>query len=141
MRYGRLTYHVSLCRIDVKFALVGATEPVYPAVLKESGNYPDLGTQSDLSIIGNRCLSLEGAPGAFQNELKSIIRHLSDITRYIESHRLGLIEDNNKYEFEAEQRTHIEHRLLSIHVGKNSIEGCCRLAMLLFVNTVLWDGK
>jgi hypothetical protein len=142
------THTLSVCRIDVKIALICATKPLYPAVRNVSMPHPIFSTEADLSIVGSRCLNLEGMSGPFGDELNSITSYLGDITRYTEYYRRAHNQGMCKTDFDDEQRIYIEHRILSIpfdyhqfYVGNNSIERCYRLAILLFINTVLWQGQ
>jgi hypothetical protein len=147
MRAGRFTHTLSVCRIDINFALIGATEPVYPFIHSTQCSCPVLSTEVDLSIVGSRCLSLAGCSGAFHNEMNPIIRHIADFTRYTEIYRRRQNQEICDEESDDNHMVYIERQLLSIpfdhhhlHIDNSSIEGCCRLAMLLFVNTVLWHG-
>lgn len=77
-----------------------------------------------------------------------VFHDLAEMTRYAELVRRQLptgVEDDDEDFFDT-QNLFIEYRLLSYRfdsitgefLGDNSIEGCCRLAALLYVNTVLW---
>lgn len=80
--------------------------------------------------------------------MMQVFHDLAEMTRYAELVRRRLatgVEDDDEDFFDT-QNLFIEYRLLSYRfdpvteefLGDNTIEGCCRLASLLYVNTVLW---
>lgn len=93
---------------------------------------PDLGTRL-----------IEQWPHISANErLVSIFYDMARITRYTEAVFDWLFpysEDDSYYEYINYENLSIEHRLLA-HQADNLIEECCRLASILYANTVLVRG-
>jgi hypothetical protein len=100
----------------------------------------------DLEILASRLLSLS-SPSIFEKDMVDIFSDLRDLVIHTELWRRGNVQGMRYEEFGDDQRVNIEHKLLSLPfechqwMGDNSIQGCCRLAALLFINTVLWLGK
>ncbi|KAJ9221667.1 transcriptional regulator family: Fungal Specific TF [Paecilomyces variotii] len=144
-----LTVVSQIATTDVKISIVGLTKPIFPFVKPIRRTTKAIpAADADIARIASNLLTLPDPSVLFSPNMMQVFHDLAEMTRYAELVRRRLptgVEDNDEDFFDT-QNLFIEYRLLSYRfdpiteefVGDNTIEGCCRLAALLYVNTVLW---
>ncbi|GAD92093.1 hypothetical protein NFIA_080900 [Paecilomyces variotii No. 5] len=138
-----------IIRTDIKISIVSLTKPIFPFVKPvRRTSKPILAVDAEIARLASNLLNLPDPGVLFSPDMMQVFHDLAEMTRYAELVRRRLptgVEDDDEDFFDT-QNLFIEYRLLSYRfdpiteefLGDNTIEGCCRLASLLYVNTVLW---
>lgn len=103
----------------------------------------------DVALLATRLISMTRIPGIFGGVMSQLIYDLLELSWYAEwiKAETGYMEFNEETEdyfnnevLYVEYSLHKDRYTASGEVkGDNSIEGCCRLACLLFHNSAIWS--
>lgn len=138
-------------RTDIRVACMALTRPIFPFIrYARPSQIPDLGPDSNSFLMASRLLSLAQVPGFFSEAMTSTIYDLLDLTQYAEcvkgvsGYPQGFITDEVEDYFNNEV-LYVEYSIhrdrfteLGIPKGDHTVEGCVRLACLIFHNTAIW---
>ncbi|OJJ46936.1 hypothetical protein ASPZODRAFT_115707 [Penicilliopsis zonata CBS 506.65] len=136
---------------DIRVACMSFTRPIFPFIRSDSPpQYPLIPPDEDLVPIASRLMSLVQIPGIFGDAMSKIIYDLSQLTLYAEWLRRDasgyLAFDEVTEDYFNTEVLYLEYALHSDRYteqgevkGDATIEGCVRLACLLFHNTAIWN--
>lgn len=127
------------------------TKPIFPFLRStRPPTFSVIPPHEDLSLLALNLTSLIEIPGIFGEDMRSAIYDLRELTWYaewIKSDVSGASHFNDETEhYFNNEVLHVEYTLHQDRYlptgqakGDASIEGCVRLACLLFHNTAIWD--
>ncbi|KAJ5959883.1 uncharacterized protein N7479_007033 [Penicillium vulpinum] len=135
---------------DIRVACMAHAKPIFPFVRYVRPQRLSLIPPSDdVALLSTRLFPLLKIPGIFGEAMPQIVYDLLELSWYAE-----WIKGNSGYkEFNEETEdyfnTEVLHVEYQLHMdrytatgqvkGDNSIEGCTRLALLLFHNSAIWN--
>ncbi|KAJ9269504.1 transcriptional regulator family: Fungal Specific TF [Paecilomyces variotii] len=136
---------------DIRVACMALTRPIFPFIrYSRPPQIPDLGHYCGSFPIASRLLSFAQIPGFFSTSMISTIYDLLDLTQYAEcvkgvsGYPQGFITEEVEDYFNNEV-LYVEYSIhrdrfteLGIPKGDHTVEGCVRLACLIFHNTSIW---
>lgn len=138
-------------RTDIRVSCMTLTKPIFPFIrYARPSHLPVLVPDSNAPITASRLLSLTRIPGVLGDTMVEIIYDLLELTLYAEWVRSGSLYSQELLSEETEDyfNTEVLHVEYSLHKdrytetgelkGDDTIEGCVRLACLLFHNTTIW---
>lgn len=137
---------------DVRVACMALTKPIFPFVrlARPASANAVIPPTKELSILATRLISLTEIPGFFSEQLMRTIHDLAELVFYAESVR-G--ENTAYHEFNEQLDEYFNNEVLYVEYslnadrytatgeakGDNIVEGCVRLASLLFHNSCIWQ--
>lgn len=138
------------CRTDVRVACMALTKPIFSFVRYARPSHLTITPPNkDLSIAASRLLSLTKIPGIFSDAMSRTIYDLLELVWYAEWVKSCSKHKEVDEETEEYFNTEVLYVEYSLHTdrynefgeprGDATIEGCVRLACLLFHNTFIWD--
>lgn len=137
-------------RTDIRVACMAHTKPIFPFVrYPRPAQLSIIPPNDDVALLSTRLFPLLKVPGIFSETMSQIIYDLLELSWYAEwiKGNTGYKEFNDETEdyFNTEV-LHVEYQLHTDRYiptgqvkGDNSIEGCTRLALLLFHNSAIWN--
>lgn len=138
-------------RTDIRVSCMTLTKPIFPFVrYARPSQLPILVPDRNAPTTASRLLSLTQIPGVLGDALVEIIHDLLELTLYGEWVKSGTLYSQELLSEETEDyfNTEVLYVEYSLHndrytetgalKGDSSIEGCVRLACLLFHNTTIW---
>ncbi|PYH49056.1 uncharacterized protein BP01DRAFT_119931 [Aspergillus saccharolyticus JOP 1030-1] len=135
---------------DIRVACMASTKPIFPFIRYTRPLHLALRSpHEDLEHTASRLIQLIEIPGIFGGALPKTIWDLLELTWYCEWIKSG----PSYQEFDEETENYFNNEVLHVEYalhtdrftptgevkGDASIEGCVRLACLLFHNNVLWN--
>lgn len=137
---------------DIRVACMAFTKPIFPFLRSpRPTTFSVIPPTDEISLLASRFISLiETSPGTFGPEMYSTIYDLRELTWYAEWIK-GPQSQAHNFTDETEDyfNNEVLHVEYSLHrdrytpagqaKGDASLEGCVRLACLLFHNTAIWD--
>ncbi|CAG7924640.1 unnamed protein product [Penicillium olsonii] len=135
---------------DIRVACMAHAKPIFPFV--RCNRPPQLSIippNDDVALLSTRLFPLLKIPGIFGEPMQQIVYDLLELSWYAE-----WIKGNTGYrEFSDETEDYFNSEVLQVEYqlhsdrytstgqvkGDNSIEGCTRLALLLFHNSAIWN--
>ncbi|RDW69026.1 uncharacterized protein DSM5745_08786 [Aspergillus mulundensis] len=135
---------------DIRVACMSLTKPIFPFVrYARPKNFTITPPTKELESTASSLVSLIQIPGIFSDVMSQIIYDLTDLVWYAEWVKGGPQEQDFDEETECYYNTEVLYVEYALHSdrytasgevkGDASIEGCVRLACLLFHNTAIWD--
>ncbi|KAL4905407.1 hypothetical protein BDW74DRAFT_152604 [Aspergillus multicolor] len=135
---------------DIRVACMSLTKPIFPFVrYARPKNFTITPPTKELESTASSLVSLIQIPGIFSDTMSQIIYDLTDLVWYAEWVKGGPQEQDFDEETECYYNTEVLYMEYALHSdrytssgevkGDASIEGCVRLACLLFHNTAIWD--
>ncbi|CAG8139773.1 unnamed protein product [Penicillium salamii] len=137
-------------RTDIRVACMAHAKPIFPFVrCNRPAQLSIIPPTDDVALLSTRLFPLLKIPGIFGEAMPQIVYDLLELSWYAEwiKGNTGYREFNDETEdyFNSEV-LHVEYQLHSDRYtstgqvkGDNSIEGCTRLALLLFHNSAIWN--
>ncbi|KAJ5341023.1 hypothetical protein N7541_010147 [Penicillium brevicompactum] len=135
---------------DIRVACMAHAKPIFPFVrYNRPVRLSIIPPTDDVALLSTRLFPLLKIPGIFGEAMPQIVYDLLELSWYAEwiKGNTGYKEFNEETEdyFNTEV-LHVEYQLHSDRYtptgqvkGDNSIEGCTRLALLLFHNSAIWN--
>ncbi|EKV08072.1 Actin-binding FH2 [Penicillium digitatum] len=135
---------------DIRVACMAHAKPIFPFVrYTRPARFSLIPPNDDVALLSTRLFPLLKVPGIFGEAMQQIVYDLLELSWYAEwiKGNTGYKEFNEETEdyFNTEV-LHVEYRLHTDRYtatgqvkGDNSIEGCTRLALLLFHNSAIWN--
>ncbi|PYI13166.1 hypothetical protein BO99DRAFT_438473 [Aspergillus violaceofuscus CBS 115571] len=135
---------------DIRVACMASTKPIFPFIRYARPLHLALQPPSkDLELTASRLIQLIEIPGIFGGAMSKIIWDLVELTWYCEWIKSGPSYQDFDEETEDYFNTEVLHVEYALHTdrftatgevkGDATIEGCVRLACLLFHNNVIWN--
>ncbi|KAL4804775.1 hypothetical protein BDV18DRAFT_142480 [Aspergillus unguis] len=136
---------------DIRVACMALSKPIFPFVrYVRPLNYAVTAPTKELEATASSLMTLAQVPGIFEDSLKQIIYDLADLTWYAEWVKGASPQDDEiDDETEAYYNTEVLYVEYALHrdrytpngeaKGDASIEGCVRLACLIFHNSAIWE--
>ncbi|KAL6230418.1 hypothetical protein BDW75DRAFT_72968 [Aspergillus navahoensis] len=135
---------------DIRVACMSLTKPIFPFVrYARPKNFTITPPTKELESTASSLMSLIQIPGVFGDAMSKIIYDLTDLVWYAEWVKGGPQEQDFDEETECYYNTEVLYVEYALHSdrytssgevkGDATIEGCVRLACLLFHNTAIWD--
>ncbi|KAL4990283.1 hypothetical protein BDW68DRAFT_44832 [Aspergillus falconensis] len=135
---------------DIRVACMSLTKPIFPFVrYARPKNFTITPPTKELESAASSLMSLIQIPGVFGDAMSKIIYDLTDLVWYAEWVKGGPQEQDFDEETECYYNTEVLYVEYALHSdrytssgevkGDATIEGCVRLACLLFHNTAIWD--
>ncbi|KAL4761531.1 uncharacterized protein BDW70DRAFT_48961 [Aspergillus foveolatus] len=135
---------------DIRVACMSLTKPIFPFVrYARPKNFTITPPTKELEATASSLMSLNQIPGVFGDAMSKIIYDLTDLVWYAEWVKGGPQEQDFDEETECYYNTEVLYVEYALHSdrytssgevkGDATIEGCVRLACLLFHNTAIWD--
>ncbi|KAL4973912.1 hypothetical protein BDW66DRAFT_97075 [Aspergillus desertorum] len=135
---------------DIRVACMSLTKPIFPFVrYARPKNFTITPPTKELQSTASSLMSLIQIPGVFGDAMSKIIYDLTDLVWYAEWVKGGPQEQDFDEETECYYNTEVLYVEYALHSdrytssgevkGDATIEGCVRLACLLFHNTAIWD--
>lgn len=137
-------------RTDIRVACMAHAKPIFPFVrYTRPAHLSLIPPNDDIALLATRLFPLLKIPGIFGEAMPQIIYDLLELSWYAE-----WIKGNTGYkEFNEETEDYFNTEVLYVEYmlhtdrytptgqvkGDNSIEGCTRLACLLFHNSAIWS--
>lgn len=148
----RLTYLGLLtpCRTDIRVACMTLTKPIFPAVRYARTPHLTIAPPTkELAVAASRLFSMMDTPGVLSTTMSRTISDLRELVWYAEwvksNHQYQLFDQSTEEYFNTEV-LYVEYCLHADRYNEYgepksdaTIEGCIRLACLLFHNTFIWD--
>lgn len=137
-------------RTDIRVACMAHAKPIFPFVrYTRPARFSLIPPNDDVALLSTRLFPLLKIPGIFGETMPQIVYDLLELSWYAEwiKGNTGYKEFNEETEdyFNTEV-LHVEYQLHTDRYtatgqvkGDNSIEGCTRLALLLFHNSAIWN--
>ncbi|KKK23553.1 hypothetical protein ARAM_006166 [Aspergillus rambellii] len=135
---------------DIRVACMSLTKPIFPFVRhSHPENFTITPPSTDLEATASGLVALVEIPGIFSDAIRKIMYDLAGLLWYAE-----WIKSSPKYqEFDEQTERYYNTEVLYVEYalhsdrytatgepkGDATIEGCVRLACLLFHNTTIWD--
>ncbi|OQE47443.1 hypothetical protein PENCOP_c001G05291 [Penicillium coprophilum] len=135
---------------DIRVACMAHARPIFPFVrYTRPARFSLIPPNDDVALLSTRLFPLLKIPGIFGEAMPQIVYDLLELSWYAEwiKGNTGYKEFNEETEdyFNTEV-LHVEYQLHTDRYtatgqvkGDNSIEGCTRLALLLFHNSAIWN--
>ncbi|CAG7948036.1 unnamed protein product [Penicillium nalgiovense] len=135
---------------DIRVACMAHAKPIFPFVrYTRPARLSLIPPNDDVALLSTRLFPLLKIPGIFGEAMPQIVYDLLELSWYAEwiKGNTGYKEFNEETEdyFNTEV-LHVEYQLHTDRYtetgqvkGDNSIEGCTRLALLLFHNSAIWN--
>ncbi|CAI7587203.1 unnamed protein product [Penicillium glandicola] len=135
---------------DIRVACMAHAKPIFPFVrYTRPARFSLIPPNDDVALLSTRLFPLLKIPGIFGEAMPQIVYDLLELSWYAEwiKGNTGYKEFNEETEdyFNTEV-LHVEYQLHTDRYtatgqvkGDNSIEGCTRLALLLFHNSAIWN--
>lgn len=138
------------CRTDIRVACMASTRPIFPFIRYARPTHLSVRPPSaELANTAARLIALTEIPGIFGSSLSQTIYDLGELTWWAE----WIKSDPTYQDFDEETENYFNTEVLYIEYalhtdrytdtgapkGDASIEGCVRLASLLFHNSAIWD--
>ncbi|PYH98210.1 hypothetical protein BO71DRAFT_395504 [Aspergillus ellipticus CBS 707.79] len=134
---------------DIRVACMAGTKPIFPFIrYARPSQLTLIPPNDDLALIASRLIQLIEIPGMFGDAIPKTIYDLAELVWYCE-----WIKSSPQYQdFDDETEDYFNTEVLSVEYALHTdrytatggvkdeatIEGCTRLACLLFHNTVIW---
>lgn len=137
-------------RTDIRVACMAHAKPIFPFVrYTRPARLSLIPPNNDVALLSTSLFPLLKIPGIFGEAMPQIVYDLLELSWYAEwiKGNTGYKEFNEETEdyFNTEV-LHVEYQLHTDRYtatgqvkGDNSIEGCTRLALLLFHNSAIWN--
>lgn len=155
-------------RNDIRIACMGLSRPIFPLVRYTRPPIPVTAPNRDLTILASRLMAFAKIPGFFGDSLIRIMNDLLELTYYAETVKSDNNNNNNSndddnnsnstlptendladqvHEYFNNEILHVEHSLnadryhtpTGLPKPDATIEGCTRLACLIFHNSAIWQ--
>lgn len=137
-------------RTDIRVACMALTKPIFTFVRSpRPAGLSLLPPNDDVAVMASHLIPLTKIPGIFSEPFSNSIYDLLELSWYAEwtkgntGYKEFSDETEDYFNFEVlyvEYSLHSERYTPTGQVkGDNSIEGCCRLACLLFHNSAIWS--
>ncbi|KAJ5184855.1 Protein of unknown function DUF3468 [Penicillium cf. griseofulvum] len=135
---------------DIRVACMAHAKPIFPFIrYARPARFSLIPPNDDVALLSTRLFPLLKIPGVFGEAMPQIVYDLLELSWYAEwiKGNTGYKEFNEETEdyFNTEV-LHVEYQLHTDRYtatgqvkGDNSIEGCTRLALLLFHNSAIWN--
>ncbi|KAJ5834522.1 hypothetical protein N7447_000548 [Penicillium robsamsonii] len=135
---------------DIRVACMAHAKPIFPFIrYTRPARFSLIPPNDDVALLSTRLFPLLKIPGIFGEAMPQIVYDLLELSWYAEwiKGNTGYKEFNEETEdyFNTEV-LHVEYQLHTDRYtatgqekGDNSIEGCTRLALLLFHNSAIWN--
>ncbi|KAL4885838.1 fungal-specific transcription factor domain-containing protein [Aspergillus karnatakaensis] len=135
---------------DIRVACMSLTKPIFPFVrYARPANFSITPPNKDLESTASSLVNLVQIPGIFGDVMSKVIYDLAELVWYAEWIKGGPQEQEFDEETECYYNTEVLHVEYALHSdrytssgevkGDATIEGCVRLACLLFHNSAIWD--
>ncbi|KAL4871420.1 hypothetical protein BDV12DRAFT_28550 [Aspergillus spectabilis] len=135
---------------DIRVACMSLTKPIFPFVrYARPANFTITPPNKDLESTASSLVNLIRIPGIFGDVMSKVIYDLVELVWYAEWIKGGPQEQEFDEETECYYNTEVLHVEYALHSdrytssgevkGDATIEGCVRLACLLFHNSAIWD--
>ncbi|KAL4891779.1 hypothetical protein BDV59DRAFT_181746 [Aspergillus ambiguus] len=135
---------------DIRVACMALTKPIFPFVRSaRPANFTILPPHNDFAHIASRLIALSKIPGIFGDAMSKITFDLLELTWYGEWIKGSVPYQEFDDETEGYFNTEVLYVEYALHTDRYTetgepkndatIEGCVRLASLLFHNSVIWD--
>ncbi|KAL4918974.1 hypothetical protein BDW62DRAFT_180231 [Aspergillus aurantiobrunneus] len=135
---------------DIRVACMSLTKPIFPFVrYARPKTYTITPPTKELESTASSLVSLIQIPGIFSDVMAKIIYDLTDLIWYAEWIKVGPQEQEFDEETECYYNTEVLYIEYALHSdrytssgevkGDATIEGCVRLACLVFHNSAIWD--
>ncbi|KAL5338403.1 hypothetical protein BJX70DRAFT_203393 [Aspergillus crustosus] len=135
---------------DIRVACMSLTKPIFPFVrYTRPANFTITPPNKDLEATASSLVNLIQIPGIFGDVMSKVVYDLAELVWYAEWIKGGPQEQEFDEETECYYNTEVLHVEYALHSdrytssgevkGDATIEGCVRLACLLFHNSAIWD--
>ncbi|KAL4793177.1 hypothetical protein BDV19DRAFT_231727 [Aspergillus venezuelensis] len=135
---------------DIRVACMSFTKPIFPFVRQaRPQNLTITPPYKELESTASGLVSLIQIPGVFSDTMSKIIYDLTELVWYADWIKNGPQEQEFDEETECYYNTEVLYVEYALHSdrytssgevkGDATIEGCVRLACLLFHNSAIWD--
>ncbi|KAI3152036.1 transcriptional regulator family: Fungal Specific TF [Penicillium roqueforti] len=135
---------------DIRVACMAHAKPIFPFVrYTRPARLSLIPPNDDVALLSTRLFPLLKIPGIFGEPMAQIVYDLLELSWYAEwiKGNTGYKEFNEETEdyfntevLHVEYQLHTDRYTMTGQVkGDNSIEGCTRLALLLFHNSAIWN--
>ncbi|KAL2863843.1 uncharacterized protein BJX67DRAFT_362787 [Aspergillus lucknowensis] len=135
---------------DIRVACMSLTKPIFPFVrYARPKNFTITPPTKELEATASSLVTLIQIPGIFSDVMSKIIYDLADLVWYAEWIKGGPEYQEFNEETECYYNTEVLYVEYALHSdrytstgevkGDATIEGCVRLACLLFHNSAIWD--
>ncbi|KAL4941405.1 hypothetical protein BDV06DRAFT_181174 [Aspergillus oleicola] len=135
---------------DIRVACMSLTKPIFPFVRQtRPQNLTITPPYKELESTASGLVSLIQIPGVFSDTMSKIIYDLTELVWYADWIKNGPQEQEFDEETECYYNTEVLYVEYALHSdrytssgevkGDATIEGCVRLACLLFHNSAIWD--
>ncbi|KAL3475196.1 hypothetical protein BJX99DRAFT_230166 [Aspergillus californicus] len=135
---------------DIRVACMSLTKPIFPFVrYARPKNFTITPPSKELEATASSLISLIQIPGIFNDVMSEVIYDLAGLVWYAEWIKGGPEDQEFGEETECYYNTEVLYVEYALHndrytstgevKGDATIEGCVRLACLLFHNSAIWD--